>query len=371
MLFDIGHRFNIYFATNRRLNGPARKPSFGERCHKDGPDFYRVGIAEVIKESDDLDEGYRVASIQLKGEGNSNPDNRGSDALFRDIRKEIEERGCDVLVYIHGFANNFEGSISRAAQLHEHYQVGSADNPKHPLVFAFCWPSNGRVTPPWEYFSDRNDARAAGPAMARNLLRFFDYMQDKDPCKQRIHLVAHSMGNWALRHAVQALNDLDPGRRFEHLFDNAFLMAADEDDDALERDDKLKPLLRLVRRIHVYHSHDDLSLVISDKTKFNPNRLGYEGPRNFSDIDSKIIAIDCERVDETEHLHVNHQYYRRRREVIEDINQVLAGKRPELISGREVIRPGQQYRIKAVNEEELALLDTPENPVSPDYVTSA
>ena len=156
--------------------------------------------------------------------------------------------------------------------------------------------------------------------MARTMLRFFDYMQrTRDPCRQRIHLVAHSMGNWALRHAVQALVNSEPGRKIDTLFENAFLMAADEDDDAFEKDDKLKPLLKLARRIHVYHSNDDLSLVISDTTKFNPNRLGFEGPRNLSNIDERIIAIDCEAVDDTEFAQVNHQYYRRRPEVIADV----------------------------------------------------
>ena len=351
MSIAVGEQIQIYFATNRRLRGALTNPEFGDRNHADGPSFYRVGTAIVEKRSNDLDEGYSVERVIVKGEGNTNPDNRGSDGLFADIRQDLDTRPRDALVYIHGFANTFESSITRAAQLYEKYMVGPLESPQHPLVFAFCWPSNGAVTPPWEYFSDRDDARDAGPAMARTMLRFSDYVRrTRNPCRQRIHLVAHSMGNWALRHAVQALVNYDSGKRLEHLFENAFLMAADEDDDAFEKDEKLRPLLRLARRIYVYHSNDDLSLVISDTTKFNPNRLGFEGPRNLSSIDERIITIDCEAVDDTEFAHVNHQYYRRRSEVIADVQHVLAGFRPDNIPGRLVIQPGRHYRIRPTDE---------------------
>ena len=393
MPVEIDKPFKIYFATNRRMNGNPEDPDFGDRCHADGPDFYRVGTATVEKKSDDLDEGYAVDPIIVKKEGKEtdqekeenegkeevkeegkkedrtpDQDKRGSDELFADIRRDVDSDPRDVLVYIHGFANKFKSAISRAAQLHEHYRIGPGEDAKHPLVFAFCWPSNGNVTPPWEYFSDRDDAREAGPAMARALLRFSDYMRrNGDPCEQRIHLVAHSMGNWALRHAVQALALLDSGSRLEPLFDNVLLMAADEDDDAFERNDKLKPLLKLARRIHVYHSSDDLSLVISDRLKFNPDRLGYDGPRDISKIDKRIISVDCENVDDTEVAHVNHQYYRRRPEVISDVRHVLAGMRPGSIPGRIEIQSGRHYRIQPTEEEPSAVLDTPKNPVKPRY----
>ena len=362
MPVEKGDKFNIYFATNRRNGGTEEKPNFEDRPHLLGPDFYRVGIAEVEKVSDDLDDGYKVNNYEIKGEGNTDEQDRGSDKLFKEIHEKVRDSKRDVLVYIHGFGNTFESALSRAAQLREHYLVGRPGKDlQHPVVFAFCWPSNGVIIPPWEYFSDRNDARSSGPAMARTMQRFTDFMRrNGNPCNQRIHLVAHSMGNWALRHAVQALLDLNPGRELETVFDNVFLMAADEDDDAFERNSKLKPLLQLARRIHVYHSSDDLSLVISDTTKFNPNRLGYDGPRNLAKIDEKIIAIDCEEVDDSEVLHVNHQYYRRRPEVIADVRYVLAGRRPSNIPNRVEIQSGRHYRIKPAVGKPSPVLTDPE-----------
>ena len=204
MPIKIKQTLPIYFATNRGMSGPRTKPSFGERFHQDGAQFYRVGTATVSKVSDDLDEGYQIKRIQVEGESNTDAQDRGSDQLFGKIRKEINARGCDALVYIHGYANTFEESITRAAQIHEFYEVGPRDNPRHPVVFAFCWPSNGGTIPFWDYTSDRQYAQASGVAMARTLLRLYDYIRgSNDPCNQRIHVVAHSMGNWALRHAYR------------------------------------------------------------------------------------------------------------------------------------------------------------------------
>ena len=54
--------------------------------------------------------------------------------------------------------------------------------------------------------------------------------------------MAHSMGNYVLRHGIQE------ARRHSglpRLFDQVFLMAADEDDDAFGKEHKLRPLPRL------------------------------------------------------------------------------------------------------------------------------
>ncbi len=352
MSFAVGHEFEVYFATNRNMTGSNSAPSFGERFHRDGANFYRVGRARVRKVSDDLDDGYEVVSVRTDAEGTraTTAHRLGSKALFADIKGRMIAETCDAIVYLHGFANTFEDGIKRAAQLHEAYEITPRDGgaPYHPVVLAFCWPSNGSTTPPWEYFSDRDDAKASGTAMARAVMRFVDFMADGgDPCRQRIHVVAHSMGNWALRHTVQGLKEFSSGSQLAAIFDNVFLMAADEDDDSLEHDHKLRPLCELARRVHVYHSADDGALVISDKTKFNPDRLGYNGLRTFSGISTRVVAVDCEAVDDTEVLQVNHQYYRRRPEVIADVRQVLSGTRPDAIAGHEVVEPGRRYRIRA------------------------
>ena len=350
----------IYFATNRNNNGSEETPDFGSRFHSDGPRFYRVGHAEVEKHSDDPDEGYRVSGTYLYPEAvDGDVESRGSSLLFSQLRAELAQNKRDILIFVHGFANDFESGMARAGQLADVYKVARADGTRSsPVLFTFSWPSNGRVSPPWHYFSDRNDAEDSGKAMARSLLRLLDFLANienvDDTCKQRLHLIVHSMGAWALRHAVQALRQELGDDGLRPVFENVYIMAGDEDDDALEPDktNKLGLLPRLGRRIHIYHSADDAALVISDKTKFNPDRLGYQGPRSFSGLSTRIQAIDCELVDKSKISHVNHQYYRLRKEVIKDVSAVMSGQlRPETLPWREAVEPGRRYRMRLDDPE--------------------
>jgi esterase/lipase superfamily enzyme len=271
----------------------------------------------------------------------------GSSKLLSDLRKQMMKDKKDVLVLIPGFANTFISNLQRAAQLSQNYLIeppgGGA--PYEPYVVVFSWPSNGRTIPPWEYHSDRDDAAASGTAMARFMMRVLDFLFEKGQCEQRVHLIAHSMGNWALRNAVQGLITLNASARLPTIFTNAFLMAADEDEDTFEEEHKLLRLTELARNIHVYHSRGDKALVISDTTKFNPDRLGSGGPRTFSGISTRIVAIDCGGCDDTIFEHIRHQYYRLRREVIADVRAVLAGRTPDQIPQRAVVESGRRFRI--------------------------
>lgn len=343
----------VYFATNRSYDGTL-PTDYGDRFHPLGPQFYRVGWADVVKVSNDPDDGYKVKSVKTAPEksGKEKDDEGaklGSKGIFTTLREGPDKEECakDILVYVHGFSNDFKNTLCRAAQLMDAYAVTRNGETTVPDMFAFAWPSDASTTP-WGYASDRDDAAQSGIAMARALKRLIDFLDEQDSkCGRRLHLVAHSMGNWALRHAVLGIRALLGSARLPKIFDNAFLMAADEDDDAFEHQTKLGLLPELARSIHVYHSVDDLALTISDKTKFNPDRLGSAGPRTFSGISTRISGIDCSKVDETKTLHANHQYYRLRPEVIADVRAVIAGAlRPDEIPGREVVESGRRYRLK-------------------------
>ncbi len=340
----------VFFATNRNPV-PAKDGHFGERFHADGPMFFRVGSAELQRVSDDSEEGYKVRSEvfpeALGKDGSEVTKLLGSSALLSDLRKRMMKDKHDVVVLIHGFANTFVSSLQRAAQIKQSYLIEPGNGAAYePYVVVFSWPSNGRTKPPWEYHSDRDDAAASGAAMARFMMRVLDFLSDKGKCEQRIHLVAHSMGNWAFRHAVQGLVALNEQARLPAVFTNVFLMAADEDEDTFEKAHKLQRLSELGRAVHVYHSRGDLALLVSDTTKFNPDRLGSGGPRTFSGLSNRVVAIDCGEVDFTTASHGNHQYYRIRKEVIGDVRSVLSGRfPPDQVPLRVVVESGRRYRI--------------------------
>ena len=89
-------------------------------------------------------------------------------------------------------------------------------------------------------------------------------------CNQRIHLVAHSMGVWALHHAVSRLAGELQMEPLPRIFEHVLLMAADEDDDTFEHPLKLGLLPGMAKFVHVYHSRSDRILDVSDLTKGNP-----------------------------------------------------------------------------------------------------
>lgn len=354
--------YDVYFATNRDFQGSLSQPRFGNGFNANGPQMFRVGRARVERRGKDH---YDVRGVEVEPESDERV---GSQVIFPELCEKLRTEERNILIYLHGFASTFDITLERAAQLSHEYLITPRNEatdtlgiPYSPVAFAFSWPSNGVVFPASEYHRDRDDAQISGIAMARaliKLLRFLTAQREGDPrppepptsCRQHIHLVAHSMGNWALRHAVNRFAEEVPNRPLPRIFEHVFLMAADEDDDALEDPLELGLLPDLGKFIHVYHSRSDQALDISDLTKGNPNRLGEGGPRNMDLIMDRIDAIDCTRVDFTSPGDGNHQYYRLRDEVIADVRQVLSGVPSDRIVGRVPTHRSRSWRIRAKDE---------------------
>ncbi len=362
----------IYFVSNRNVLREAHGKGkvLGERFNKGGPQCFRVGTAEVALTGKDprKDDNWSVGQTELFPEElvSTMPQGEklGSAALFEELRALLKQEPRDVMIYLHGFANSFEKSVARAAALQEIYSTGT----QKILVVLFSWPSNGQIQPAWNYFSDREDAEASGIAMGRALKRLVEFLTelrtedqeavlaarrqggvpkpaDLKQCTRRLHVLAHSMGNWALRAAVRKFIELNGGRT-TRVFDCAFLMAADEDNDALQQAMKLKRLDELANRIFVYHANNDVALTISDRTKGMPDRLGSDGPQNLDLVSERVFAVDCRKISDTGSVaHGRHQYYRLRAEVIGDVQATLADLPQEERGWRVTVRPGRSWRL--------------------------
>lgn len=350
----------VYFASNRNL----KEQKFSSTFHKNGPECYRVGKVTVGKKN----QKYKLQSVSIAPEtshpsGEDIASELGSSTLFAEIKKRMRIEKRDLIILIHGFSSDFDTAPERAAEIADKYAIKGKDGVKRsPIPFVFSWPANGRLIPFKSYVSDRNDAAQSGRAIARLFLRLCDFFIDEarqarseitttkrfthEPCNQQIHLVAHSMGNQALSSTLQAIIEFRGTDKIPSIFDNIFLMAADEDDDALHDPKKMGFLSKLGNAIHVYHSKDDQALVISDLTKLNPDRLGSNGPENMDLVHDKVVAIDCRHVDHTDLSHANHQYYRLRKEVIKDINFVLSGIPADKIPNRHALQQKNRYLIQ-------------------------
>ena len=329
---------NIYFGTNR-LVGKGTNPEIGEDFHPnlDELRFGKVSFAgkELFKK--DLDSFIKAGKITLAPEKLDKQDaansKLGSKAVFDEVRQEMLKKG-DALIYVHGYDHTFREAAGRAVQLQQWLAAGGKDM----TLLLFTWPSAGAGVTRRTYADDRRRAEASGLALGRAILKATDFIRGtaRDArCDGRIHLLCHSMGNWAIRGAVQGMRTF-VGNNIPPLFDEVILAAADEDDDTLEANHKIAPLLRGCRRLTVYYNHQDLALKASDYAMGNPDRLGRSGPRG-GDLPGKVSAVNVApsiiwsakdanawAADPT-----GHQYFRNNRRVRQDMVDVLGGKLDE------------------------------------------
>jgi len=321
----------IYFATNRNPDVVQAPTGFGAGFSDSGLGDLRFGQAEIKKGKLD------AKSIQVL------PDNpkEGSEALFGQLRKNMKVECTETLVYIHGFNVSFKEAVEAGARMGDRY-LKISGNHYQPKIFVFSWPSDGKIT---SYKNDRHDAEATGYAFARGLMKLSQFLQDapkKEACQQKINLIAHSMGNYVLRHALQQAKKITNGESLSRIFDNIVLAAADEDNDTFEFDHKLAQLPELAQRITVYFNKGDMALKVSDYTKGNPDRLGHDGPRKPHEIPAKIVLVDTSGVVTGVS---EHSYYVDDSKVAKDIVAVLQGQSSENIASRQYVQHANKFKI--------------------------
>ncbi len=332
----------LYYVTNRRHIGPNRwKPKgYGSEPSKDGEENLRFGllktsydkskVTQFLNEdcgfgngngeklsdyfSENLQKTESGTSIEafpekLKKEQNEykQTDRKlGSARTFGELQ-ELMNGGCDVLIFIHGFNVDWWESVASALSLQFMLNRDRVDDKamgesKPVLVVLFSWPSDGRAIPYWSYFSDRSDAIISGYAIGRGFLKLRDELIDArqrgrqngdDPCHQSIHLLCHSMGNFVLQNAMVRVAEYSVRGKPPRIFDQIFLCAADVADDVFEPGEPMRRLPQMARNVTIYCNRGDLAMPVSDYTKGNTDRLGWNGADRPADLDSRVHQVDC------------------------------------------------------------------------------
>ncbi|MBI1397569.1 MAG: alpha/beta fold hydrolase [Betaproteobacteria bacterium] len=253
----------------------------------------------------------------------------GSLAMFADLQKDMQE-GRDMLLLVHGFNVSWEEAVATASAFEAMINAPRAGGGMAPVrVLLFTWPSDGMALPWVSYKSDRSDARGTAGALGRGLLKMRDYLHEvgrqvrmdnaalrrlrtrmagapdaevqravaemevTQLCSQKIHLLAHSMGNYVVQNALSRIWDFSPGEQLPRLFDRIFLCSADVDDDVLEPGKPMERLHHLAQSVAIYHNANDNALRVSDYTKGNPDRLGQRGAARPQALHQKIYQVDC------------------------------------------------------------------------------
>jgi esterase/lipase superfamily enzyme len=349
-------RVTLHFCTNRapqgendRITGFGIHRSLGnfdlrfgdvqftltdDECAMDGMD-----MADAIRDRIESEALLTVYDEQFAG---SMPTKLGSQHAFAELKSRMEQ-GADALIYIHGYNVDWWDAVSSAIALQQSLRNARQGDADDVVVVLFSWPSDGEVLLYTPYLSDRDDARSSGLAFTRALLKLRDHLQtlrrdtlgatyttrreyltaaadSADPsalglCRQDIHLLAHSMGNYVLQSAVEESMRTPDRAINDRLFDHVFLCAADVDVDVLEQDRPLAPLCDLARNITVYHHDNDRGLQISMTTKHWERRLGLNGLRDPRRVPVNVHQVDCTSIDKG----LSHHGYYLSRAVLRDI----------------------------------------------------
>lgn len=315
----------IYFVSNRNPNQKLKPTGFGRKFNPEGMACLRFGSAHKKGSKITVNTALEKLKENTTGTAEDRQAGRyGSQQVFAELQQSMRDDQHDTLVFVHGYNHSFRDGLRSGFKLAEKFPGMN--------ILVFSWPSDGSMAPWLAYSSDRHDAAASGPALARGLLKLTDYLCDvshQADCGARVHLLAHSMGAYVLRHSLQYYRS--QSARLLQILDQIILIAADEDSDAFEHDYKLKALPQLGSKVSIYFNREDRAMAISDLTKGNPERLGKEGLQRPFKVPAKVCQLDCSRI--VGGL-AEHNYYRENKMVIADVQAVLSGKDADEIVNR-------------------------------------
>ncbi|HXU93512.1 MAG TPA: alpha/beta hydrolase [Gallionella sp.] len=222
-----------------------------------------------------------------------------------------------LLLYIHGFSN-MPDDVFRAAE--EFQQLCNKKKPDEVLVIPLIWPCDNDLGIVKDYWDDQKSADYSAVSFARALCHFLEWRdskmdsQDTDPCLKRINVLAHSMGNRVLRETLFEWDKYYLPKGIPLIFRNAFLIAADIENESIHRNERGSLICDASRNVVVYFASDDLALRSSKISNLKNNiasrRLGHSGPENMDLTPKNVYAVDCDDVNNAYDFPKGHSYFR-------------------------------------------------------------
>lgn len=266
----------------------------------------------------------------------------GSQRMFYELYKEMSstKERSDVLIFIHGYAYDFDDELQAMIDLKKLF----IDNPESPVehILFVSWPASSSIVP-LTYFDDKASSINSGTSLLRLFYFYTQFLKDifsnRDlaPCNQRIHLMAHSMGNRVLQSMLYSLKK----ENILRVIDQVLLLNSDVTYKIFEdSEDSFNKLPLLANRISIYLNRKDTILGISQFTKniLTP-RLGKNGPSDIEKFKDIVSIIDCTFIENDLKNSLkfeigNHWGYLSSSQVQRDIFQNLYGVDRNLITHR-------------------------------------
>ena len=246
----------VFYGTNRTQTGEAKPALIYGR--NSGPLQY--GYLDVT-----IPQSHKLAELETPKQWSdytmrvTNTDMRSEFVLLDQVKplpkddfvlrlqREIQSSPSkDVFVFVHGYNNTFEDTARRAAQL-----AYDLDFDGTPIMYS--WPSQGSLT---GYFADEDMVEASGQRLAE-----FLGTVARQSGAERIHLIAHSMGNRVLLAALKTYLPTRERDSHPHAFGQVIFTAPDVDRDAFMSE--FPPLRGSADRLTLYASDSDVALRMS------------------------------------------------------------------------------------------------------------
>ncbi|PXW16661.1 esterase/lipase superfamily enzyme [Chryseobacterium sp. CBTAP 102] len=266
----------------------------------------------------------------------------GTQRMFYELYKNMSSTKdrSDVMIFIHGYLYDFDDELKAILDLKKIF----IDNPASPVehILFVSWPASGSIIP-LSYFDDKASSINSGTSLMRMFYFYTQFLKDifsnrnLTPCNQRIHLMAHSMGNRVLQSMLYSLKR----ENILRVIDQVVLLNADVSYKVFEdSEDSFNKLPLLANRISIYLNRQDIILGASQFTKniLTP-RLGKNGPSGIDQYKDIVSVIDCtfvkdDLLDSFKYEVGNHWGYLSSSQVQNDIFQNLYGIDRNLITSR-------------------------------------
>ena len=300
-----GEVYPVWFGTNRKPNATAtgftgqrhdrvtrgRVDVFVPEAHR----FGETGSSfwQKLRRWDLRDDTLRVQRVEQ----------RERDAFLAEIHaamQTVRESGESphALVFLHGFNVTFEEAAIRAAQIGVDLKVPGA-------TAFFSWPSRGTVR---AYPADEASIEASERAITDFLVDFTSNCQ-----AEKVHLIAHSMGNRGLLRALQRIA-ASTQTHGQVKFGQVFLAAPDVDQGLFLDLARLYP--EHAERTTLYASDGDLPVHLSAKLHDAP-RAGYYTPYTVAP------GIDTVAVPDFDLDLLGHSYFAQAEALLHDIYDLI------------------------------------------------
>ena len=292
----------VYYASDRKFTGSNDIPSEAFNGERNQIKELTLGTAEVsipISHQKGQLEEASVFSFDVKNNTSKfitilNVTQSKSEEFFAALRNRVNaSKMKEAFIFIHGYNNSFSDSIRRTAQMAYDLNFDGA-----PI--AYTWPSGEKL---WQYPAAEGNARWTVP----HFQKFLNQIAEQSGA-QRIHLIAHSMGNRVLVDAVSGL-------KLPKFFQQIVMAAPDIDTEVFA--DLEKSIASAAARVTIYASDHDEALATSEKLH-TYKRLGQGGKDIFTS--ALCDTVDASKVDLST---VGHSYIGDNTYVLHDLATLL------------------------------------------------